>query len=319
VLLTTTNKDFRVKHGLAVSGGATFGQAIEIGTPTANNHAATKEYTDEQVEYAAFPDAVTVATTGNVSLSSLVQGATVDGVVVSALTRVLVKNQTTASQNGIYEVQSSGPATRAPDYNNIENMRPGKLVGVLSGDVNAETFWSFFNPNLTVGTDPIVYINLSESISGTEYFAGFGINILVDNSIEIDSSSVILSEAGSSGTEISSTVLNSSLESLGDLTSLNVLGEADFASTTNFQGAATFESTTNIQGAATFAGSVTVPTPTSASDAANKDYVDNLLNQTSVEITTIDDLSNYFNGYNSRFLPTYKGLPVTLQNEFNLF
>jgi hypothetical protein len=36
------------------------------------------------------------------------------------------------------------------------------------------------------------------------------------------------------------------------------------------------------------------------------------------EITTIDDLSNYFNGYNSRFLPTYKGLPVTLQNPFNL-
>jgi hypothetical protein len=318
VLLTTTNKDFKVKHGLAVTAGATFGQAIEIGTPTANNHAATKEYTDEQVEYAAFPDAVTVATTGNVSLSSLVPGATVDGVVVSALTRVLVKNQTTASQNGIYEVQSSGPATRAPDYNNIENMRPGKLVGVLSGDVNAETFWSFFNPNLTVGTDPITYVNLSESISGTEYFAGFGINILVDNSIEIDSSSVILSEAGSDGTEISSTVLNSSLESLGDLTSLNVLGEADFASTTNFQGAATFESTTNIQGAATFAGSVTVPTPTSASDAANKDYVDNLLNQTSVEITTIDDLSNYFNGYNSRFYPTYKGLPVTLQNPFNL-
>ena len=36
------------------------------------------------------------------------------------------------------------------------------------------------------------------------------------------------------------------------------------------------------------------------------------------EITTIDDLSNYFNGYNSRFYPTYKGLPVTLQNPFNL-
>ncbi len=328
--MTTTNKDFKVKHGLAVTAGATFGQAIEIGTPTANNHAATKEYTDEQVEYAAFPDAVTVATTGNISLSSLVPGATVDGVVVSALTRVLVKNQTTASQNGIYEVQASGPATRAPDYNNIENMRPGKLVGVLSGDINAQTFWSFFNPNLTVGTDPIVYVNLSESISGTEYFAGFGINILVDNSIEVDSSSVILAEAGSGGTEIDSTVLNSSLQSLGDLTSLNVLGTADFGSTTNFQGAAdffsttnfqgaaTFESTANIQGNATFSGTVTVPEPTAASHAANKDYVDNLLNQASVEITTIDDLSNYFNGYNSRFYPTYKGLPVTLQNPFNL-
>jgi hypothetical protein len=331
--LTTTNKDFKVKHGLSVSGGAIFGQAIEIGTPTANNHAATKEYTDEQVEYAAFPDAVTVATTENVSLSSLVPGATVDGVPLLALTRVLVKDQTTASQNGIYEVQSSGPATRAPDYNNIENMRPGKLVGVLSGDVNAQTFWSFFNSNLNLGTDPIVYVNLSESIGGNDYLAGFGINILENNFIEIDSSSVILSQAGSSGTAIDNTVLNSNLESLGNLTSLNVLGAADFDGTVTFDDSVTVNdglsvngslsvigqsNTLSVQGPANFSGAVTVPEPTQAANPATKDYVDNLLNQESVEITTIDDLSNYFNGFESRFYPTYQGIPVTLRNPFNL-
>jgi hypothetical protein len=69
---------------------------------------------------------------------------------------------------------------------------------------------------------------------------------------------------------------------------------------------------------ATFASNIEIPEPTQDNHAATKNYVDDLLNQESVEIRTIDDLSNYFNGYNSRFLPTYQGFPVTLQNPFNL-
>lgn len=44
--MTITNKDFVVKNGLIVNNGATFGQAVEVGTPTSNNHAATKSYVD---------------------------------------------------------------------------------------------------------------------------------------------------------------------------------------------------------------------------------------------------------------------------------
>jgi hypothetical protein len=68
----------------------------------------------------------------------------------------------------------------------------------------------------------------------------------------------------------------------------------------------------------TFASPIEIVEPTESNHPATKEYVDSLLDQDSVEITTIDDLSNYFNGYSSRFLPTYKGLPVTLRNEFNL-
>ena len=42
----TTNKDFKVKHGLTVADGATFGGAITIAEPTNQNHATTKEYVD---------------------------------------------------------------------------------------------------------------------------------------------------------------------------------------------------------------------------------------------------------------------------------
>ena len=44
--MATTNRDFKVKHGLDVANGGTFGQAVTVGTPTENTHAATKLYVD---------------------------------------------------------------------------------------------------------------------------------------------------------------------------------------------------------------------------------------------------------------------------------
>jgi hypothetical protein len=44
--MTTENKDFKVKNGLVVTNGGTFGGAVEVGTPTIGAHAATKEYVD---------------------------------------------------------------------------------------------------------------------------------------------------------------------------------------------------------------------------------------------------------------------------------
>lgn len=44
--MATVNKDFRVKHGLAVAEGGTFGGTVTVATPTENVHAATKLYVD---------------------------------------------------------------------------------------------------------------------------------------------------------------------------------------------------------------------------------------------------------------------------------
>jgi hypothetical protein len=46
--MATVNKDFRVKHGLAVAEGATFGSTVTVATPTENAHAATKLYVDSK-------------------------------------------------------------------------------------------------------------------------------------------------------------------------------------------------------------------------------------------------------------------------------
>lgn len=44
--MATVDKDFKVKNGLYVVKGGTFGEAVQVGTPTLNAHAATKEYVD---------------------------------------------------------------------------------------------------------------------------------------------------------------------------------------------------------------------------------------------------------------------------------
>ena len=80
-------------------------------TPTADAHFATKGYVDGVAQGLDIKEAVKVATTGNITLSGT---QTIDSVAVSADQRVLVKNQSTASQNGIY-LCKAGSWTRTDD------------------------------------------------------------------------------------------------------------------------------------------------------------------------------------------------------------
>jgi len=73
-------------------------------TPTADTHFAIKSYVDGVAQGLDIKDSVKVATTANITLSGT---QTIDGVAVSADERVLVKNQSTASQNGLYLCKAS--------------------------------------------------------------------------------------------------------------------------------------------------------------------------------------------------------------------
>ncbi len=64
--MATVDKDFKVKHGLNVALGGTFGSAVTVGTPTENAHATTKLYVDS----AAAGSSVTVSETAPVSPSN---------------------------------------------------------------------------------------------------------------------------------------------------------------------------------------------------------------------------------------------------------
>lgn len=53
--MTTTNRDFKVKHGLDVAQGGTFGGTVTVGTPTLGSHAATKDYVDSAASTPSIP------------------------------------------------------------------------------------------------------------------------------------------------------------------------------------------------------------------------------------------------------------------------
>ena len=103
----------------------------------------------------AFKVAVRIATTANITLSA---PQTIDGVAVVAGDRVLVKNQTTSSQNGIYVV-AAGAWTRATDYDATNEVTSGSAIFVQNGTANINTIWTLSTSNpITVGTTGLTYV-----------------------------------------------------------------------------------------------------------------------------------------------------------------
>ncbi|WP_265822492.1 phage tail-collar fiber domain-containing protein [Geovibrio ferrireducens] len=95
------------------------------------------------------PHKVRAATTAHITLSGL---QTVDGVSLSSGDRVLVKNQSTASSNGIYTA-ASGAWARAVDFNNTDNVLPGSLVSVVEGTANGGYLFQNNTPGpITIGS-----------------------------------------------------------------------------------------------------------------------------------------------------------------------
>ncbi len=99
---------------------------------------ATREWVTEELARQDFKHSVQVATTANITLSGL---QTIDGVSLTAGARVLVKNQTAAKDNGIYEVVAGAAWTRSADANSSAKVTPGLLVLVEKGTTNSDSAW----------------------------------------------------------------------------------------------------------------------------------------------------------------------------------
>jgi len=93
-----------------------------------------------------------LATTANITLSG---EQTIDGTLTAA-TRVLVKDQTTASQNGVYLTGSSA-WVREPDFDGLLDVVQGTLVSVASGTANATTVWELTTASPVIGTSSITF------------------------------------------------------------------------------------------------------------------------------------------------------------------
>lgn len=107
-----------------------------LATPTADQDAATKAYVDSVAQGLDVKGSCRAATTGNITLSG---AQTIDGVAIIAGDRVLVKDQSTAANNGIY-VAASGSWARAADADTWAKL-VGAFTFVEEGTVNDNSGW----------------------------------------------------------------------------------------------------------------------------------------------------------------------------------
>lgn len=143
--------------GIVDAGGKRVGNAAD---PTQSTDLATKAYVDGLANGLDVKASVRAATTANITLSNT---QTVDGVALSVGDRVLVKDQSTGSQNGIYVV-ASGSWTRATDFDNTPGteVSPGTFFFVEEGTAQADNGYVVSNDTaITIGTTAIVFSQFS--------------------------------------------------------------------------------------------------------------------------------------------------------------
>jgi hypothetical protein len=151
-------------NNVSISGGSVTG----LGAPSGTSDAATKNYVDQAIAGLRTRIIAEVATTANVDLAADLQnGDTIDGVTLVTGDRVLVKDQSTGSQNGLYTVVSSGTASRDTEFDTIAELS-GQMVVVNQGTANDnKIFLCTTNNTATLDSDTITFTVITPANVGT--------------------------------------------------------------------------------------------------------------------------------------------------------
>jgi hypothetical protein len=190
-----------------------------LATPVASTDAANKQYVDDVAQGLNIHAASYAATTANLNATysngSSGVGATLtnagtqaafstDGTTPSLNDRILVKDQTTASQNGIYTLTTVGSGstnwvlTRATDFDTPTEIAGGDFTFVDTGATLANTGWVNIDEVTTVGTDPI---NFQQFSGAGTYTANNGV-VLNGTTFSFAPRTGYGLQTGSSGAEI---------------------------------------------------------------------------------------------------------------------
>lgn len=180
-----------------------------LADPVNATDAANKQYVDSTAQGLDVKASVKAATTANITLSGL---QTIDGITVIAGDRVLVKNQSTASANGIYSASASG-WTRTSDMNDWVDF-PGAFVFVEEGTTQADSGWvCTADQGGTLGTTAITWAQFSGA--GT-YTAGNGLTLVGSQFSAVGTADRI--SIGAGGIDIASTYVGqTSITTLGTI------------------------------------------------------------------------------------------------------
>jgi hypothetical protein len=180
--------------------------------PTNPQDAANKRYVDSAVVGIDWKPSVRLATTAAITLATgLENGDTLDGVTLATGDRVLVKNQTDATENGIYVVAASGAPSRSSDADTAAEITASFAVFVEEGTVNTDSGWTLTNNGaVTVGTTELSFTQftglgqitagagLTKTANTLDVIGGDGITVNAD-SVVIDRAVVVTKYATNVG------------------------------------------------------------------------------------------------------------------------
>lgn len=195
---------------ISISGGTMTGSLVLTSDPTYPSqdlHAATKGYVDAVAQGLSPKQVVKAATTANIGLSGTM---TIDGVAVDAGDRVLVKDQTTASQNGIYVV-GAGAWSRASDMDAWTEV-PGSFCFVEKGTANADKgYVCTADSGGTVGSTAITWVRFT------------GVEALEVDGVTLDKASGTLKvkDGGIGTTQLSGSIPDSKLATIATAGKVN--------------------------------------------------------------------------------------------------
>ena len=209
--LATTVQAYRLDQFAAPTANISLNsnRITNLAAPVSDTDAANKLYVDNAVSGQDWKNSVRAATTANITLSGL---QTIDDISLVVGNRVLVKDQSTGAQNGIYVV-ASGAWTRATDADGAGEITPRATVAVEEGTENNGRKFTVTNTGtITIGSTPIVWA--LTDVGGTTYTSGTGINV---------SGSVINIDTAVVPRKFAQTIGNGSLTSISVTHSLGTL------------------------------------------------------------------------------------------------
>jgi len=171
--------------------------------------------TQSQFYEFSYKAACRVATTGNGTLSSaFARGQSIDDVALATGDRILIKNQSSGAENGIYTVNASGVPTRAEDFNASSEVTGGAFVNISEGTSNGnKSFVLTTNDVITLGTTALVF----SEITSTPDDGSVITSKIADEAVTLAkmahaaANTVLVRDANSTGDPIFKTVANTQI------------------------------------------------------------------------------------------------------------